>query len=425
MNGCSSLKEVIVPDSVVEMGESAFRDCSNLENMRLSNNITIIQPFAIGGCNKLPTINIPVNCTTIAAQAFRGCTNLNNIYIPKNVTKIYGSSFESCENLTNIDISEKNEIYELDSEQNGIIYEKQNDEINSLILLAPMKKQVTVKIKEGVKIIEAGTFSICTNMEKIELPSSLRNISGGAFRGLGAIGKLKDIEFPNGNDVYKSEDGYLYSKDEKKLIYVAPAKTQIVIKETVQSIGTQAIDNNNITSLIIPDNVITVNSGIFNEASNLKTIYIGSGVENLESTFMGGVSSITEIVIDSNNLNYKVEGNFILTKNGKEVVTAISKRVQSLVIPEGVEKLQDNSLARCKATKLKLPSTLKVIGSSAISYWNNITTVDIPSSVETIENNAFNSCSNLTEVRIDKEEGSITGSPWSVPKGEKAIIWLR
>ena len=377
------------------------------------------------GCNNLETINVPLNCRVISEQTFRSCSSLKKIYIPKSVEKIYASSFENCVNLTNIDISEENVKYEKDKEQIGIIYEKENGKIVSFFLYAPIASQETIRIPEGIKTIEPGTFGICSNMKKIELPNSLENIGGTAFRGLASIGNLEIIDFPNGNDKYIAENGYLYSEGEKNLIYVVPTKTEIIIKETVQSIETQSIDNNKITFLKIPDNVIRICSSIFNGASNLKTIYIGAGVKELDNNFLGGVI-ISEIIIDSNNLNYKTKGNFIITNDGKELVTVINKKEQSLIIPEGVEKLQKSSLQLCyDATEIILPNTLKNIENNVFADCTKIIAISIPSSVETIGVSAFSNCSNLAEIRIDKETGSIAGSPWGVPKGDRAIIWLR
>ena len=43
---CSSLKEVVMPDSVIEVGASKlFKDCTNLATVQLSNNITTIATY--------------------------------------------------------------------------------------------------------------------------------------------------------------------------------------------------------------------------------------------------------------------------------------------------------------------------------------------------------------------------------------------
>ena len=415
--GCSSLKEVVMPDSVIKMEREAFRQCSNLTTVQLSNNLLSIEGWTFEGCVNLTTINIPTSLVTIGSSTFSSCYKLDNIHIPAGVTFIESSAFGRCTSLYNLTIDEANTVYEV---EDGIIYTKDN---STLIMLAPMAIREEVTIREGIKILGASALSICTNMRILNLPSSLNSISGNTFI---SISLLERINFPNGNDTYMAEDGYLYSKNEKKLIYVVPTKTTINIKETVETIGDNAIQGPNVTEVIIPDNVTTINSTIFRSTSKLKKIEIGSGLKTLTPDFKAwsSIPNGLELTIDKDNLYYKVEGNLILTKNGEEVVTWINN-TQSQKIPEGVIKLQNNSFEAFSATEIIIPSTLKEIGTSAFQYCNNLIEIKIPNNVESIGSNAFGYCSKLETITIDKEKGTISGSPWGVPKGERAIVWLR
>ena len=412
---CSILKEVIMPDSVIDVGTSAFQKCTNLTTVQLSNNITSILQQTFAGCTNLATINMPNNLSSIGNATFDSCRKLNSIHIPAGVTSINNSAFLRCTNLYNLTIDEENTVYEV---EDGIIYTKDN---STLIMLATMSEEETITIREGIKSLDSSALSSCTNMRTLNLPSSLNNISGEALNG---ITVLETINFLNGNNTYMVENGYLYSKDGKKLIYVVPAKTEININENVEIIGRRAICGNNITKVIIPDNVTTLESVSITSNSALNKIEIGSGVNNLSNTFKS-TNSTLEIIIDSDNPYYKVEGNLILTKDGKEVVTYINHKVQSQVIPEGVEKLQNSSLIDLgNLTEIVLPSTLKEIGNGAFSLCTSLIEIEIPSSVETIGSNAFGNCSKLEAISINKEQGSISGSPWGVPKGDRAIIWV-
>ena len=51
-SGCSSLKEITIPDSVTEIGESAFENCSSLEKITMPDT-TEIGWLAFSGCYKL------------------------------------------------------------------------------------------------------------------------------------------------------------------------------------------------------------------------------------------------------------------------------------------------------------------------------------------------------------------------------------
>ena len=49
----------------------------------------------------------------------------------------------------------------------------------------------------------------------------------------------------------------------------------------------------------------------------------------------------------------------------------------------------------------------------------------MPNSVEVINSNAFANSANLTQIQIDKEPGSIAGSPWGAIRGDRIVEWLR
>ena len=417
--GCSSLKEVIIPDSVIEIGGSAFRSCTNLKKVQLSDNITSIESQTFTNCNNLTTINMPDSLISISDEAFRSCSKLDSIELPASVTSISSSAFLNCTNLYNLTIDEANPVYEV---EDGIIYTKDN---STLIMLAPMATKKEVTIREGIKRLEENSLSICTSMTTLNLPSSLEYITGMAFP-IGSNTTLETINIPESNEYYKAEDGYIYSKDGTELVYVLANKTTISINEDVEVIKSGAMYNvRKATEIVIPDNVTTIESNIFRYGNTLKRIYIGKGLNSLNSNFKGNIeTSGIEITIDEENPYYKTEGNLILTKDGKKVVTYIDK-VQNQVVPEGIEVLGSLAFYNCGLTEITLPSTLKEIGENCFRGNSNLIAIEIPNSVETIAGTAFSICSNLVEVRIDKEQGSISGSPWSVPKGERAIIWLR
>lgn len=86
--GNSGLTSISLPDSVVDIESGIFAGCANLASVKLSNNISNIPDSAFGGDSNLESIEIPNSVTTISRAAFGGCTKLTSIYIPSNVTTI-------------------------------------------------------------------------------------------------------------------------------------------------------------------------------------------------------------------------------------------------------------------------------------------------------------------------------------------------
>ncbi|MBQ6796859.1 MAG: leucine-rich repeat protein [Clostridia bacterium] len=91
-----------VPDTVTEIGESAFGYCEKLTGVTLPDGIESI-PFAeFYSCSKLESIYIPDGVTSIDMGAFYTCTELKNVYIPASVTEIADLAFYLCDGITDV-----------------------------------------------------------------------------------------------------------------------------------------------------------------------------------------------------------------------------------------------------------------------------------------------------------------------------------
>lgn len=76
VRACSNLASLVIPDSVTNIGASAFFGCSGLTSVALGNGVTSIGNNAFVGCSGLTSIAIPNSVTSIGASAFFGCDGL-------------------------------------------------------------------------------------------------------------------------------------------------------------------------------------------------------------------------------------------------------------------------------------------------------------------------------------------------------------
>lgn len=83
---------------------AAFNGCESLQQITIPNSVTHIGNYAFWGCKNLQQITIPNSVTHIGDRAFTRCENLQQITIPNTVTHIGDSAFESCKNLQQITI---------------------------------------------------------------------------------------------------------------------------------------------------------------------------------------------------------------------------------------------------------------------------------------------------------------------------------
>ena len=99
----AQIKQITIPDTVTEIGDSAFTYCQQLASIALSSGLQKISDHMLSGCMSLTSIAIPASVTAIGASAFSD-SGLTSITIPSTVTTLGLGAFRGCESLTSMDI---------------------------------------------------------------------------------------------------------------------------------------------------------------------------------------------------------------------------------------------------------------------------------------------------------------------------------
>lgn len=105
-NGFKNLVAIILPETVVKIGNNAFRDCILLAEINLPDKTEEIGNYVFANCQSLTLIVIPKSVLKIGENVFEGCTqieikNNSNVsldnnqdenfeILPKKITKIVG-----------------------------------------------------------------------------------------------------------------------------------------------------------------------------------------------------------------------------------------------------------------------------------------------------------------------------------------------
>ncbi len=119
--GCSSLKEIYLPDGITEIGEGCFRECERLEKARLPKKLknvpkamfqwcvalkkadlrTVkdIGSHSFAYCAKLESVSIPTGVTHIGNNAFYGCVSLRRVWLPATIKELESYAFADCKGL--------------------------------------------------------------------------------------------------------------------------------------------------------------------------------------------------------------------------------------------------------------------------------------------------------------------------------------
>ena len=98
----SNCSHFVIPDSVTNIGDSAFSFCTSLQSIVIPKSVISIGDSAFSFCTSLQSMVIPKSVTSIGDRAFSFCTSLQSIVIPESVTDIGESPFSFCESLKSI-----------------------------------------------------------------------------------------------------------------------------------------------------------------------------------------------------------------------------------------------------------------------------------------------------------------------------------
>ena len=149
----------------------------------------------------------------------------------------------------------------------------------------------------------------------------------------------------------------------------------------VVTIGSHALQIKSLTSVVIPDTVITISNYAFLSNSTLTNVEISQNVNSIGTGAFNGCSLPDDEA-------------FIYARNsdGSEIKTNIVSyggANKNPVIPEGVTKINYRAFYNCGLLSVEIPNTVTTIEDGAF-LTNNLTHIDIPDSVTSLSGNAFN-----------------------------------
>ncbi|MCR5782075.1 MAG: leucine-rich repeat protein [Clostridia bacterium] len=214
----TAVTEVIIPDSVEEIGTCAFEGCIHLKKVTMSKNTEYVDECAFNGCAKLDKIDIPDGVLEIGTMAFAN-TKLTSVTLPDSLTSIGHSAFSGTP-ITEITIPKNvnNMISVWNGNYTSALYGMNS--LNRVIFTSGFERKsipdyavkdntavTEVVIPAGVEAVGDHAFEGCTHLKKAVFPSDAPYADAVA-------GTIKEQTGNNDIKVIKSDAEYnKYTKD--------------------------------------------------------------------------------------------------------------------------------------------------------------------------------------------------------------------
>lgn len=189
----SAIGEIIIPNSVISIGNYAFYGCKKVTSIEIPNGVESIEAYTFHGCSSLKSVTIPPSVSSVGEYAFdETCTSLESVNISDLAAwcKINyagpGYTFYNPLSYAGHLFLNGEEIIELII-PNGV------SEISDFAFIGG-SAFTSVSIPNSVTSIGEGAFNSCTSLTSIEISNGVTSISGATFAGCTS---LTSITIPN------------------------------------------------------------------------------------------------------------------------------------------------------------------------------------------------------------------------------------
>lgn len=232
--------EIILPDTVTKICNSAFKNHTNLKKVTFGTNLVSVDWHAFEGCTSLETLVLGDSVERIENYAFAECTALREVTLGDGLKEIGWYAFENCTSLEALDLGSSVQTIGI-SAFSGCTKLKDVTLGNSVETLnwsvfSNCTSLETVTIGSGVQTIGNSCFSGCTGLSMVAFRGDAPEISDTAFKGVTA-----EMYYPSGNETYTDEvkvnyggtltwDHYCLKHTYEETVTTAPTCTEEGVK---------------------------------------------------------------------------------------------------------------------------------------------------------------------------------------------------
>ena len=388
--GCPSIREVVFPESIIEIPDGLFQSCSELRHITIPDRVTRIGDMAFKSCTRLFSIDLPDSLRTIGNGAFFGCESLHHVSLRNGLTGIGRFAFHGCA-LQHViipetvsDIGERafggcsalryltfdNDTIPLDAFDGSTCVESVS--IGPKVREIPddafcdWSRLMSVSLSEGLESIGECAFGSCP-IRHIHIPGTVSLIGFSAFH---RCSDLKTISVSTDNETYISYDGCLYDRGMMTL-YLCPEGREgsVTIPAGVGTIDSCAFELCRlVTDISMSDDVVSIGMSAFEECTSLRSVRLSQSIDVLPFAVFANCESLEDVSLDC------------------------------------VESIGQDSMMGCLSLReLYIPDSVSEIDRKAFRLCSSLETVRLGRNVSYIAAYAFLECDSLAWVDVDSE----------------------
>ena len=374
-NWHAPVTSLTLPDSLVSIGDSAFRDCDQLTSvyfgsglqsigssafrrtgivdLELPDSLTELGTYAFDSCPELRSVNTGNGLTEIIRNAFSNCPKLENLTIGSGIKIIYYFAFENCPSLTGVVIPPSvNNAYDNAFDKGAVTDLYPDFTIQNYVLTKYTGTEDTVAIPNVVQTIGDRAFA-GSKVTSVTIPNSVTKIDSGAFKNCREL-------------------------------------TEVTFGSSVEEIGEEAFSGcRKLARVSLPDSLRTIGRNGFSYCSALQELDLGDGLQELGSNSFAKCSSLKTLVIPGS------------VKTVEYWAFKDCTTLQDLTVQSGVETIGNSAFSGCESLKnVSLGTGLVHVDDYAFYYCRALESIVLPHGVKTMGDHVFMSCESLRTVSI-------------------------
>lgn len=414
--GCSSLKEIIIPDSVTSISRYSvtsagstssnyytFANCTSLERVVLGSNVTKIGKYTFYGCSSLKEIEwggvtalygyafaacgfeeltLPEQITSFNTYAFADNVNLKKVYYYSSVSQNYlfanctsletvaiktdqaftfsSTTFSGCTSLAAFYVDENNASFTVID--NFLV---RTDTMEATAIPGILLTQEVVTIPEGITTFPA-VFQNDTALKTVYLPSTITSLPSSAFSNCSS---LENVIFAD-NCALSAISASAFNK--------CSSLKNIDLPDNITTISSTAFQYSGLISIELPIDLVTIGDRAFQSCLSLESVVFHDNVTTLGQQVFIYCSALKNVVL-SNTLSSVNRGIF-----------ASCTSLETIELPDSLTVIGDSMFSGCSSLKyVKLPGEATSLGSSVFASCTSLETIDLPDTISSIGSLAF------------------------------------